>query len=80
MAWYIDIEMALVDYKGQMLTVAQVKKQLELAELSNSALQAKLKKVQRVSRSRLERMRNRGKLLIQTRAALIRLQDEAHGG
>ena len=57
----------------------QLLKIIELQEMSISSLQRKLEKVQRVSRSRLRRMNQRGKLMIEARAQLMRLQDEAHG-
>lgn len=61
-------------------TRAQLLSIISLQESSISALQRKLKKVQGVSRSRLRRMNQRGKLLIAARSELARLREEAHGG
>lgn len=60
--------------------LARTKKLLHLAELSQSALQTKLARVTKVSRSRLKRMNQRGKLLIEARATIARMSREAHGG
>ncbi|AGC35764.1 hypothetical protein ACP46_gp79 [Rhizobium phage RHEph06] len=71
MQWPVNDKAALTNYDGETITVEQLKKRLELAEMSNAALRAKLKKAQRVSKSRLERMKQRGKLLIQERVDKI---------
>lgn len=62
------------------LTTEEIKTRLYLAELSQSALKRKLEKVTRVSRSRLKRMNQRGRLLIEARAMLFRLTRETSGG
>lgn len=73
-------ELTKTDYKGEVTTIGQLKTRLWLAETSVRALQRKLEKTRKISRSRLKRMNQRGKLLIETRATLMRLQREAHGG
>lgn len=68
-------------------TIADLRTELDqsqrrerLLEMSQSSLMRKLEKVTKVSRSRLKRMNQRGKLLIEARATIARLSREAHGG
>lgn len=58
----------------------QLLKMIELYQMSQSSLIVKLEKVTKVSRSRLKRMNQRGKLLIEARAIIARMSREAHGG
>lgn len=78
MAQANDTDHLIVD--GQLTTVGDLRTRLWLAETSVRALTRKLDKTQRVSRSRLKRMNQRGKLLIEARANLFRITGEAHGG
>ena len=66
-----------MDYSSH--TPEQLRSLVQLQEASISSLQRKLEKVQRVSRSRLKRMSQRGKLLIEARATIARMTEEAHG-
>lgn len=63
-----------------MTELERLQTEVELLRMSNDALLSKLRKVQRVSKSRLARMRQRTKLLIEARGIIMRMQDEAHGG
>lgn len=67
-------------YKAPESEIEQLRKQVKLLEMSNSALKAKLAQVQKTSKSRLERMKRRGKLLDEAQRTINRLRDEAHGG
>lgn len=60
--------------------VHRLRSLVALGELSISSLARKVKKVEGVSKSRLIRMKQRGKVLIQTRALLARMNKETHGG
>lgn len=55
-------------------TREQLEKQIHLLEMSNAGLQAKLKKVTRISNDRLKRMKNRSKLLMEARSVIVDLQ------
>lgn len=73
-----DDDIIFVD--GRWTTVGDLRTRMWLAETSVEALKRKLAKVQKVSRSRLKRMNQRGKLVIEARAELMRLREEVSRG
>lgn len=61
-------------------TPDQIEKERDLLRLSVDSLVRKLAKVEKVSRSRLKRMNQRGKAVIEAQATIARLSREASGG
>jgi hypothetical protein len=61
-------------------TYEQLERRLALSEQSNEALRNKIRRINHISKNRLNRMKQRTKLLIEARATIARLQAEAHGG
>lgn len=60
-------------------TYEQLEGQVRLLETSNEALRYKIRRINLISKNRLNKAKKLAKLLIAASAEIVQLRDEAHG-